>query len=379
MTHMATVNSRSAHAIPNATSETVKRPPDRWWSQRSVAISELSAVIVAGLGFAAYFGLSGRASDLGAGAAFGLAVALGIGGLFPIHDQWELSRRLYRFWTLASTRERREQHFEELRALNGFFLGHELANASSSSREDLSGIEFVRSFCAGLSLNLSVNEWERLGQTPSSKDELRDIVDMVRSRVEQYAPPQWWCFFQLGSTLVWMIDDIEARRSLGRVKRQLEEIMADPALEVDQRYFSAVKSLLSVLPATLPSAGTDWSTIAAQVNKVLSSLPQAEPSLRIAPFAVPISDWFWFDDDGLPGAMRRIGDGSLAAYTGGRFELSDFPDRSDRTVCFEDGKWSCTIHEGANTEHPCPDIVLVSDMTNGGQPITEARLILVHS
>jgi hypothetical protein len=343
-----------------------------------VAIAEVIAVVLAGLGFAAYFGLTDRASDVAAGAAFGLAAAIGIGGLFTTHDQWELSRRLYRLWELASSREGRERQFEELRSVNGFFLGYELACASSNTAPDLSGIEYVRSFCAELNLTIAVDEWDRLSKTPSTMEEVKEVVDMVRSRVEQYAPPQWWCFFLLGSTVEWMTEDLEAKRSLTRVRAQLAQIGADPALSMDQRYVRAVDSLLAVLPATLASARADWPTITERVNEVLTSLPEPELSLRIAPFAVPLSDWFWITTDGGPGAMRFIGEGSLVASRGGRFELSRASDRVDCVVRFENSEWSCDVHKDADSEHPCHDIEMVSDLTDGGRPVTEARLLLVR-
>jgi hypothetical protein len=377
MPHSRNVGTRPL-AVDDAPEE-VRRPPERWWRQRSIVVTEVVAVALAALGFGAtQLNWTDYATGLAAGAAFGLAATIGIGGLFPIQAQWELSHRLYGLWEIASTRERRQRLFEELHSRNGFFLGYQLASASSSSVQDLGGIHFIRGFCGELGLTLSVEEWERLSKAPTNREELDEIVNMIRSRVEQYAPPQWWCFFLLGSTVVWLTDDLEARRSVTRVRTQLEQIRANPALELDQNYFTAVEHLLSVLPQSSPIGATDWQTLVAGVNEILGALPQAEPSLRVAPFAVPLSDWFWFENDGLHGAARQIGERTLAALPGGRFELSGGDD-DDCVVRIENSQWTCDIHAGADGRNPCRDIELVSDMTDGGSPVTEARLILVRS
>jgi hypothetical protein len=92
--------------LANGATNTEKPPPKSWWQQKGVAVLEGVAVAVAGLGFAAYFEISGRPGDLAAGAAFGLAVAIGIGGLFAVHDQWELLTELHRM-SLALNQQKR--------------------------------------------------------------------------------------------------------------------------------------------------------------------------------------------------------------------------------------------------------------------------------
>jgi hypothetical protein len=130
---LATVHLNPSRSSAGETFEEVERPPQRWWWQKSVAVTEVVAIVVAGLGFGAYFGWAGHARDLAAGALFGLAAAIGIGGLFATHDQWEQSRRLHRLWLLASTRERREQRFEELRAFTLLCLQKRLQQWRSRS------------------------------------------------------------------------------------------------------------------------------------------------------------------------------------------------------------------------------------------------------
>jgi hypothetical protein len=365
----------------NEAANTEMPPSKHWWWQRGVALMEGVAVVVAGLGFAAYFGLSGRPSDLAAGAAFGLALAIGIGGLFAVHDHWELLAALRRMAfalneqkRIIVDREEEQRRDEQLRAVNAFYLGYQLA-ITLESTEDEDGFFFVRGLCQELNLPLWPDEWDRLERPPANSTELNAIVDMVRSRVQQSAPAAWWCFFRLGLTVFWLTQRLETRQSIVAVRRDLETISGDNALSRDKRFRRSVDQLLSILPTTLTLVDADRVNVAHQVTAILEGLPKGEPSFRIAPFAVPLTDWYWVqvgDIDGV--AMRFIGSGHLTAYPGGRYDLEGLADRGSCVVRFENSDWSCSAHSEANGSQPCSDIELVYDLTDGGQPVTEARL-----
>ena len=339
-------------------------------------------MVVAGLGFAAYFEMSGRSGELAAGAAFGLAVAIAIGGLFAVHDHWELLAELHRMSLslnqqrqIIIDREERQRRFEQLRAVNAFYLGYKLAMAVSESTEDQDSFFFVRGLCQELNLPLWPDEWERLERRPTSSTDLNEIFNMVRSRVQQSAPEEWWCFFQLGLTLLWLTLRLEGRQSVVAVRRDLETIRGYDALSRDARFLRPIDQLLSILPTTLALADADRVNVSLQLNTILETLPKGEPSFRIAPFPLPLTDWYWVrmgDIDGV--AMRFIGSGHLTAYPGGRYDLEGLTDREACVVRFENSDWSCSAHSEANGSQPCSDIELVYDLTDGGQPVTDARL-----
>jgi hypothetical protein len=218
-----------------------EEPPSKyWWRQRGIALLEGVAVVVAGLGFVAYFEMSGRPSDLAAGAAFGLAVAIGIGGLFAVHDQWELLTKLHRMSLALNQqkqiiieREEKQRRFEQLRAVNAFYLGYQLAMTVSESTGDQDSFFFVRALCHQLNLPLWPDEWGRLETQPSNSAELNEIFEMVLARVQQSAPAEWWCFFRLGLTVFWLTQRLEARQSIVAIRRDLEAIRGDDALSLD--------------------------------------------------------------------------------------------------------------------------------------------------
>jgi hypothetical protein len=360
-----------------------ERPPSKyWWRQGGIALLEGVAVVVAGLGFVAYFEISGRPSDLAAGAAFGLAVAIGIGGLFAVHDQWELLTKLHRMSLALNQqkqiiieREEKQRRFEELRAVNAFYLGYQLGVTVSESPGDQDSFFFVRALCQQLNLPLWPDEWGRLETQPSNAAELNEIFEMVLARVQQSAPAEWWCFFKLGLTVFWLTQRLEARQSIVAIRRDLEAIRGDDALSLDARYLRSVDQLLSILPTALTLEETDRVNVVRQVNTILVALPQGEPSFRIAPFPLPLTAWYWIrvgDIDGV--AMRFIGSGHLTAYPGGRYDLEGLADREACVVRFENSDWSCSTHPEANKSQPCSDIELVYDLTDGGQPVTEARV-----
>ena len=355
-------------------------PPKYWWWQRGIALLEGVAVVVAGLGFAAYFGMSGRSGDMAAGAAFGLAVAIGIGGLFAVRDHWEVLAEFHRVSLVLNQRKEKEQRFEQLRAVNGFYLGYQLAMTVSESTEDQDSFFFVRGLCQELNLPLWPDEWQRLERQPTSTTELNQIFEMVCSRVQQSAPPEWWCFFKLGLTVFWLTQRLEARQSIVAIRRDLETIRGDDALSLDGRFLRSVDQLLSVLPKELTLADADRVNVGRDVNAILNALPKGEASFRIAPFPLPLTDWYWVragDIDGV--AMRFIGSGHLTAYPGGRYDLEGLADQETCVVRFENSDWSCSAHSEANKSQPCGDIELVYDLTGGGQPVTEARVRLVRS
>src|ERR1700721_2187389 len=136
--------------------------------------------------------MSGSSGGMAAGAAFGLAAAIGIGGLFAVHDQWELLTELHHMSLALNQqkqiiieRKEKEQRFEQLRAVNGFYLGYQLAMAVSESTEDQDSFFFVRGLCQELNLPLWPDEWQRLEGQPTNSTELNQIFEMVRSRVQQ--------------------------------------------------------------------------------------------------------------------------------------------------------------------------------------------------
>jgi hypothetical protein len=358
-----------------------KPPSKHWWWQKGIALTEGIAVAVAGLGFAAYFGLSGRPSDLAAGAAFGLAVAIGIGGLFAVHDHWELLGALHRMALALNeqkriivAREEGQRLDEQLRAVNAFYLGYQLA-ITTELTDDQDSFFFVRALCQELNLPLWQDEWHRLERPPTNRTELNAIVDMVRSRVQQSAPAAWWCFFRLGLTVFWLVQRLETRQSIVAVRRDLEVISGDKALTRDTRFRRSVDQLLSILPTTLTLVDADRVDVAHHVNAILKGLPKGEPSFRIAPFPVPLTDWYWVQVGDIEGVAKRfIGRGHLTSYPGGRYNLEGLVDRESCVVRFENSDWACSAHPEANGSQPCSDIELVYDLTDGGQPVTEARL-----
>jgi hypothetical protein len=198
---------------------------------------------------------------------------------------------------------------------------------------------------------------------------------MVQSRVQQSAPAEWWCFFRLGLTVFWLTQRLEARQSILAIRRDLETIRDDDALSLDTRYLRSVDELLSILPTGLTLADADRANVVRQVNIILNTLPEGEPSFRIAPFPLPLTDWYWISAGDIDGvAMRFIGSGHLVAFPGGRYELEDLAGREACVVLFENSDWSCSAHPEANRNQPCSEIELVYDLTNGGQPVTEARV-----
>jgi hypothetical protein len=361
--------------------DTMQAPAAVWWRQRSVLWTEGTAFVMVGLAIVVNF-LPGSRYWIGltAGALIGLAVTLALGGLFTIHDAWELHRKLYQIWLPAAQRDRRDRLAAEARADNAFGLGYAVSQRPTSPDEITEHWRFLASFCQALSLPLGASEWSHIRAASDDVDELASVSTTIRGIVDQYAPREWWCFFSLGATIAWLTDALERHQNLYFARSELEGFQANPTLDDDPRYAEVAEKLSrafavidggTVLPAQRAQLVED-------VNNALRELPEAQVEFRQTPFAIPVSDWYWTDTDGEIGAMCFVGDRSVYAASATSYEVGHTGPDGSITLTRNGEGWGCSKHGELSATAPCTDLDLVLATTNGGEPITQARLVLVR-
>ena len=124
---------------------------------------------------------------------------------------------------------------------------------------------------------LSPDAYERLVRSiPRNGNEMAALAAEIREVAERVAPREWRCFFHLGATVEWLIQEAERKRPLRRVERELQMIQADGSLGRHPRYAAAVGELLAVIGSVRydgyqPVQGQG---IASEVNAVLVTLPE---------------------------------------------------------------------------------------------------------
>ncbi len=373
----------------------IEPPPATWWRQRSLIAIEAGALVVLGIGVAVNY-LPGSRYWIGVfvGGLVALAITLAIGGLYTIHDGWEQHRHFYTIWEQLEQKERSETRAIQAMAEDAFGLGYSVSTIPSDLAEIHEQCLFLRSFCRELGLPLSPGTYERLVRSiPRDGDEMATLAAEIREVVERVAPREWRCFFHLGATIEWLIQEAERKRPLRRVERELQMIQADEILSRHLRYAAAVEELLAVIGSVRYDGyqPVEGQGIPSKVHAVLVKLPDIDVGTLSTPFPTPITEWYWVGTEtGAPAAMCFVGDqsvfttvavadGSIEGAVAGYYEVStgDEPDKA-RITPGADG-WHCSVDEGVTFAHPCDHLDLVLTVSDGGLPVTEARTILVRS
>jgi hypothetical protein len=386
----------------------MKPPAATWLRQRSLVGIEVGALVVLGIGIAAYFLPGSRIwIDYFVGGLVALALALAIGGLYTVHDSWEQHRKLYGMnhklseahRELSELRKRQAQNdLRDLRdvqatAENAFGLGYYVSSIPDGEAEIRDQRLFLQSFCKELALRLPLATSEKLFQPAlPNQEEIAALSAEVRQEVERVAPLKWGCFFHLGATIAWLQYEVDNKRSLRRVGQELQQIQTDQSLRSDARYASAVDELTEVIRSVTydghkPSEGQQF---AARFNSIFFKLPEMHVELRSTPFPMPITEWYWVRTaDGAPAATCFVGeqsvyttvavaDGSIQTAVTGYYQVSTGAGTDEVEVAKEADHWRCSLDGPVTVASPCPHLDLVLTVTDGGKPITHARTVLVR-
>jgi hypothetical protein len=362
-------------------SDQIPRPASRWWRQRGLLIAEVVGLaLLTGGVLAALAPWSDFVRGLVGGALLGLGASVVLGSLFTTHDVWAQHYRDYRIWLSVSAGEKRAVLLSQTETTNAYYLGLLVRTLPVSETDIGNRVPPLRNFCSALGISFSREEYKLLESSGQTLEEAAKISKMVRQKAKHLAPPEWWCFFELGWLMGSLTHHLESSRPIRQIMDELSSLEDDRFLRQDERYAMVVSDLLMVLRSFDETAsGKARQTIMAQVSEVLSKFPPPldGESRDPKPFELA-SEWFWIDENGEVLPTSHVADYWLLARGPWDYEVSGADSAYRSRVTRRQIEWSCSTHPGADANSPCFDIQLVFDHTNGGTPVTEARLILMR-
>lgn len=271
----------------------------------------------------------------------------------------------------------RDARLRHAAADNGFTLGYEASRLPIEVTPE--GWAVLWECCDNLGLQFGAEESKLLAAPPEDFVRAREVSEMLLSKGRNLGPPLG-CFLQLGNTLVWLEGRLDHWHQTRAVLTRLEKLAANSFLQDDPQFASIVYALIEALtPYRDGVSKGDSSRLSEDVRKVLSRIPaftRNDFDLRIADQG---SEWLWANDArGNLHPVRFLGPYRVSQRDPDLFEVSN--EHAGETLVSHDAEgWHCQAHPEASETEPCEEIEVVLDATDGGQPVTEARLLLVRT
>jgi hypothetical protein len=273
------------------------------------------------------------------------------------------------------TAQERDQHDA------AYYLGYAIANLQLLPSPIDDYMKLVDHGSAELRLRFSDDEQAFLASVPSepSPEQLVALANLLVARTRQDLRASLWPFLQLGAVVTSLYEQMERWGSTRPALTELETLQADEPLRRDTRYGNVVDELVKILRATGAFVTPEQRPkVQEKLRKAFERIPSDILTARSITVPLPVTDWYWVTE----GAVRLIGDDySVLARSADAYEITDKTGETERTIAVERDQagWHCALHPEANEHHPCPELDLVLNVTDGGRPVTEARLILVRS
>ncbi len=271
----------------------------------------------------------------------------------------------------------RDARLRHAAADNGFTLGYEASRLPIELTPE--SWDVIRDCCVNLGLQFGPEESALLTTPPEDFARAREVSEMLLSKGRNLGPPLG-CFLQLGNTLVWLEGRLDHWHRTQAVLARLEKLAANPFLQDDPQFASIVSALIEALaPYRDRVSKDDSSRLSGQVRDVLSRIPafaREDFDLRVVDQG---SEWLWASDDREElHPVRFLGPYMVSQRNPDLYEVST--EHADAILVNRDAEgWHCQAHPEASEVASCEEIEVVLDATDGGQPVTEARLVLVRT
>ncbi|MGP0103379.1 MAG: hypothetical protein ACLPUT_17375 [Solirubrobacteraceae bacterium] len=280
----------------------------------------------------------------------------------------------------AEPAERRNALMEETETNAAYYLGY----ATTALPVDPGPIDerlgFIRDMCFELGLPISEAEEKLLESSSGEEGAAETLSKTLRAKGQNLKPPLW-CFFELGNTVAWLHDEIKQWYRTQPVLAKLESLEENPYLQLDPRYSHMVDELIKLL-APFRDEVTDEQR-ARLKDEVLTAVSESSPPVlvqgRNTVQPAPSTDWIWVTSDDEMVPMRIVGDRAIVARNADLYEVTGTSAPDGKTLVTRDATgWHCSAHAEATEQVRCPDIDIVLFATQGGKPVTEARVIPVR-
>lgn len=292
---------------------------------------------------------------------------------------------------LAKASEDRDRIRSEAEASSAYILGSvgtilptkaDLPNATDL----IQGMcDVIQSLSADLGLRYSDEERKMLQTPQPGLAAARQISAMVRSRGRDL-PQRLWCFFELGNRTPWLRDQAKGANSTKAAIEWLEPFRGNPFLLFAPRFVEVIHELIEIFRPyehTVPDGARE--ALVRRVGEAFDKISTfyAQGRNTLTPYRR--TPWFFTDDNGV-GVLTCIIDNpdapersfGLGVRDPNTYELSEIQGdkiTSTRVTCDEFG-WHCSTHIDASAANTCLDIELVLAVTNGGNPPTEAEIVV---
>ncbi len=298
------------------------------------------------------------------------------------------NRRLFteneKLLEFAKRVEDRDRIRSEVEASTAYVLGWCATILPTKAASIQDNLAAARSLCSDLGLRFSDTEQKLLESPSANQTDAQQISRMLLAKAREL-PQRLWCFFELGNRTPWLEDQAKSTRSTKAATDWLETIRRNPLLPFAPRFVRAVDELLEAFRPFCNAVPDDAREVLKQkVKEALDRISQVYIQGRDTLTASKRGPWFYTDDQGVgiltclietPGAS---GDLVLCVRDANTYELSKLEDGGVHScrVNRDAAGWHCSAHVEASTERPCLDIRVVVDVTNDGNPPTEAEAVI---
>jgi hypothetical protein len=262
-----------------------------------------------------------------------------------------------------------------------YYLGYAVANLSLLPWPIDAYMQLVELSLIELDVRFSDSEQEIVTSASSQGDanEVGTLASMLLTKSRTHLPSSLWSFFTFGVEATRLYQQMDQWSSTRQALAQIEHLQTNPFIRMDSRYASAVDELAKVLRAASASVTVEQRpALKEKVLRALEKIPSDTLDARNMTVPLPVTAWFWVTE----GAVRFVGDDyTVLARSPHSYEIADKTNGTERRIAVtrDQAGWHCAIHPAADEQNPCAELDMVLNLTNRGQPVTEARLIPVRS
>ncbi len=334
------------------------------------------ADIVAGIPFGAAAGILGEEIRSREERRFHKAATKKLAGLEEANKR--LQDMMIRESDVIEERERRDALLTRTESNSAYYLGVLSTSLPVMADSSPELPQHIRTLCSDLGLHFSEKD-EEVFQAPLTKwGNAETVSELVLAKAENLKPALW-CFFWLGNKVPWLRDQVEHARSTEEAFTEFEQVQTNPLLSLDPRYAHVVDQIVACLQAYrdgLPDEARE--ALKERVNRALGRIPPIYMQARSTRHVVKSTEWIWVKE----GAMRFIGGYALLARNADAYEVIVNQEgkafEAAAHISRDDEGWHCSAHPTAAEGEPCFEMQMVLDATDGGQPVTEARVAYVR-